>query len=90
MIHPALVLAARAKVREQLRARGHGFGEALRLAGQVDAAALSAAASVAPTAVGAALRALGDGPVLQAIIDFLRSDPGKALIQVLLGLLLAA
>jgi hypothetical protein len=88
--HPALVLAARAKVREQLRARGHSFVEALHLANQVDAGTLAAAASVAPPEVGLKLGTLGDGSILQSILDFLQSDLGRALVQIVLSLLLAA
>lgn len=93
MAHPVLILLARAKAREQLRAQGKGVLESFRLAGQVDEDVVSAAVGLAPPDVSvkaATFGSIGDGSILKAIMDFLNSDLGKALVALIISLITAA
>lgn len=71
-----------------LRQRGFGFVEARRLAATVDADTISLAASMAPEEVQSAVGSLGDGTILQMILEFLQSELGNALIQLIISLLI--
>lgn len=85
-----LVFRARTQiaVAAALRQRGLGFFEARKLASSVDDDTIQLAMSMAPPEVVGAVGALGDGTILQAIIDFFKSPLGQQLIQLILSLLL--
>jgi hypothetical protein len=83
----------RARVREQLRAQGKGFLESFQLASQVDADTVATAAALAPPSVQSkamGFGSVGDGSILNAILDFLNSDLGKALVALIISLITAA
>lgn len=87
MAHPLLTVLARAHVRQGLRAKGYGFAEAFQLAQTVDDELVSVAESQLAAAPAFASEAVG-GPILDAIIAFLKSDAGMALITLIIKLLL--
>lgn len=79
-------MAAAAGLRRQ---HGLGFFEARRLASTVDASTIALATSMLPAeADREVVGAIGDGTILQAIIDFFNSDLGKALVQLIISLLI--
>ena len=85
MSHPLLKL----RVRAGLRAQGKGFAEINHLMDGWDDELPTMAAALLPDAEqAAAVGALGDGTLIQALIDFLKSPAGKALIEMLIKLLL--
>jgi len=91
MAHPFLVHLARARVRQSLRASGHSFVESIQLAASVDADLVDTAFAVAPPEALAAVdsvEALGDGTLLQKFLDFLNSDLGKMIVEIIRKLLL--
>lgn len=72
----------RLRVAAALRRQGHSVLDARELSHSLTAATIEAA--VPPEAVGA----IGDGTILQKLIDFLNSPAGKALIDALIQLLI--
>lgn len=66
-----------------LRQRGYGLLEARRLAQTVDDDLIVAAAMQAAIPMAA----IGDGTILQVILDFLSSPLGQQLIQAIIALL---
>jgi len=60
----------------------------MQLARQIDDEVVSAAIGIAPPSVQLGVGAIGDGTILKAIIDFLKSDLGKALISIILSLIM--
>lgn len=87
LFNTRLRLAARA----ELRSRGYSFGEINDIVWAADDDVIDAAieqAELDAPGVKAALGALGDGTIIQAIIDFLKSPAGQALLQALIALLL--
>lgn len=75
-------------VASALRQRGYGILEARRLAASIDEDTLHLAMSMAPPAVVSAVVPVGDGGIIQAILDFFASPLGQQLIQILISLLL--
>lgn len=69
-----------------LREKGYGLLEARRLSQTVDDDLITAAAMQAGVPTGA----IGDGTILQAIIDFFKSPLGQSLIQAIIALLIGA
>lgn len=85
MAHPLLKL----RVRAGLRAQGKGFSEINSIMDGWDDELPSIAAGMLPEAESAAaVGALGDGTLIQALIDFLKSPAGQALVQLIIKLLL--
>lgn len=87
----ASVIQARIQCRRELRRQGYGFQEINSVIGAVDADEMHAtAASISPECA-ARVGALGDGTIIQAIIDFFKSPQGQellaALVKMLIGLL---
>jgi hypothetical protein len=66
-----------------LREQGYGLLEARQLSKTVDDDLIHHAATVADVSLGA----IGDGTILQAILDFFKSPVGQALIAALIKLL---
>ena len=87
---PGLLFRARTQmaVASALRQKGFGILETRRLAASVDDDTIHLAMSMAPPSVANAVGALGDGSILQAILDFFASPLGQQLIQLLVSLLL--
>lgn len=83
-------LAVRLQARLTLREVGYGFFEINRLMAKCDDAVIADAVAASGAAIPTEMvGALGDGAILKKIIEFLQSDTGKMLIQILLSLLLA-
>jgi multidrug resistance efflux pump len=97
MHHPVLLLLARAKARQELRAKGHGFLESIQLANLIDDNLFDTAVSLAPAEAQVKLaeladttsqvRAIGDGSLIKIFTDFLASDLGKMLMAFIMSLL---
>jgi len=83
-VHPILTRVIRFRVAVELRKQGHTFDEAHELAGQLTDDMIHAGVEQTDGAVGA----IGDGTILQKIIDFLSSPQGQALIALLIKILL--
>lgn len=85
MAHPLLKL----RVRTALRAQGKSWSEVNGIMDGWDDSLPDMAATMLPDdAKDAAVGALGDGTLIQALIDFLKSPAGQALIAMLIKLLL--
>lgn len=85
MRHPVFYSLVQARVRRQLRRQGV-TGDDLDDAMQACRAELiDATVAEQPALVGA----IGDGKILNAILDFLRSEQGQALVSALVKILLA-
>lgn len=85
---PAFYALTRLACRRELRRQGHSFSEITELLDAadddvIDAAAVSATVEIPPTT-----GAIGDGTIIRAIVDFLRSEQGQALIRALIALLM--
>lgn len=90
MAHPMLTMLVRSRVRAALvRDAGKGVFEAIQLASTVDADTINTALAALPDAKTAAdaVGAIGDGSLIQKLIDFLNSDFGRALIALILRLI---
>lgn len=97
--HPLLTLRARDKAAEQIaRDKGIGVLKARRLIRQLDDGEVEMAMMQAteecgylPPGIDTIQFALGDGSIIQAILDWLRSPEGQAfisaLVKILIGLL---
>lgn len=81
MSRPLLHGLVRLRVAAGLRRKGYGILEARHLSESLPGEVIDA--HTTPETVGA----IGDGTILQAIIDFLNSPAGKALIDALIQLL---
>ena len=89
MRHPFFYAMVRLRTRATLRSQGYNPWQVNDLMDAteddlIDVAAVQAQVTVPPT-VGE----LGDGAILKAIIDFLKSEQGQALIKALITLLLS-
>ncbi len=82
--HPLLRLSCRATLRKQ----GRGFGEINSIMDGWDDDLVPMAVEMLPPEHADAVGALGDGTLIQALIDFLKSPAGQALIAMLIKLLL--
>lgn len=71
-----------------LRSRGFGIFEARRLSQTVDNETIQMAVAMAPAGVSAKVGAIGDGTIIQAIIDFFNSPLGKQLIDLIISLIM--
>ena len=83
-------IALRAKIRQELRAKGYGIVESARLANQTTDEVINFVMADAEALSGTKVvgTAIGDGKIFQAIIDFFKSPQGQALLDALLKLLL--
>jgi hypothetical protein len=82
-MRPLFYSLTRLQTRLALRKEGYGFFE---INGILDGAE-DEVIDAALVASGGVPVALGDGSILKAIMDFLKSEQGQALIKILLGLL---
>lgn len=82
---PLSLFAIRAKTRLELRKAGYNFRQINDVIDSVDDIAVQAAAAQANVSLGA----IGDGTLIQAILDFLKSEQGQALIAALVKMLIA-
>ncbi len=89
MSRPLLTFYAKVRARHELRSKGYSFSEINTAMGQIDDHALEAAAIMAGPETEGAVHALGDGKLIDAILAFLKSDAGKALIDALTKMLIA-
>ncbi len=89
MSRPLLTFYAKVRARHELRAKGYSFSEINTAMGQIDDHAIEAAAIMAGPETEGAVHALGDGKILQAILDFLKSPQGQELIKALVSMLIA-
>jgi hypothetical protein len=79
----------RAEARKAYRAQGFSFGESWRKAAELTDDVIAAAVPDAEKVAGVkVVGQLGDGSLLAALIEFLKSPQGQALIQALLKLLM--
>ena len=84
MFDTNLYLGARLALRRELRDQGYGFFQIRHLVAAAEEELINQA--VAQSGV----RPPVGGPVLDAIIEFFKSEDGKAIISVLIKILLAA
>jgi hypothetical protein len=88
----------RIATRLELRGMGKGFWEIQEAMSNFtddlpEVAAREAGVSIPPQLMavpGEGFGAIGDGTILKAIMDFLKSEQGQALIKILVSLLIAA
>lgn len=88
MSHPLLTFYAKVHARRELSNQGYSFRQINEAMSHVDGQAVSAAAFSAGPEVEGAVGKLGDGTIIQAIVDFLKSPQGQALIQALVQMLI--
>ncbi len=88
MAGPLFRVRTQLAVAASLRQRGYGILEARRLSQTVDDDLIGLAAATCPPDVGDGLGAIGDGTIIAAIIAFIQSPAGQALIAMLIKLLL--
>lgn len=94
MMFPKLL---RLQTRLAAREAGYGFFEINQMMGGCDDAKVAEAVdltrgmgyAVPADVVTPVVGAIGDGTILKKIVEFLQSDTGKMLIQILLSLLMA-
>lgn len=82
---PLVTILARAKCRSALREKGYSFRQINDVIHAVDDEAISWACvetSISPSAIG-------DGKIIDAILDFFKSPEGQALLAALIKMLLA-
>ena len=85
--HPLLNLVIKRRVIVELhKTHGYTMAEARELAGDLDDATIHAGMKQVE-GVAEAVGAIGDGTLLQKIIDFIQSPQGQALIALLIKLL---
>lgn len=84
----ATVIRARIACRRELRNQGYGLHEINSVIGAVDGDEINATAAAIGPECAAAVGALGDGTILQAIIDFFKSPQGQALLEALVKMLI--
>jgi hypothetical protein len=84
-----LTFYAKVHARRELSNQGYSFRQINEAMQHVDGQAVSAAAMMAGPEVEGAVGKLGDGTILQAILDFLKSPQGQQLIDALVKMLLA-
>jgi len=89
--HPLLTFYAKVHARRELSKEGYSRRQINDVMGQVDGEAIDAAAALAgpetESEVGK-VSAIGDGTILAAIMAFLQSPQGQALIAALMKMLL--
>lgn len=89
MSHPLLTFYAKVHARRELSKQGYSFRQINDAMSQVDGQAVDAAAFSAGPDAEKAVGALGDGQIIQAILDFLKSPQGQALLDALVKMLIA-
>lgn len=82
---PLVTILARAKCRSALREKGYTFRQINDVIGAVDDDALSWAMQES----GVKASAIGDGKIIDAILDFFKSPEGQALLAALIKMLIA-
>lgn len=88
MAHPFLYPLARAAARRELRRQGKSFSESFRLVDDATDEMVDVAVAYAGVGPVAVMQGLGDGKIIDAILEFLRSEQGQAVIAALVKLLL--
>lgn len=83
---PIFYAMARLACRRELRRQGYSFPQISEMMDAADDDVIDAAEAAAGGSMPVA--AIGDGKVLDAVLDFLRSEQGQALIAALVKLLL--
>ena len=84
----AFYAAVRMQAAKHLRADGHGILESRRLANKLTDEVIDQSIPDAEAVAGAKFGAIGDGTILQKIIDFFNSPTGKGIIDALIQILL--
>lgn len=86
----AFCVAVRTKLRQEYRKQGKGLIESIRLANQATDAVIAGLIDDAEALAGVKIvgTAIGDGKIIDAILDFFKSPQGQALLDALLKLLL--
>jgi hypothetical protein len=85
-MRPVAYPLVRAAVRQKLRKQGYSFLEALRLADDATDDLIEAVAR--ENSPGLVDEMVSAGPVIDRILEFLRSEEGRALIDLLIKILL--
>ena len=86
--HPLLNAVIRRRVIVELhKTHGYSMADARELASELDDETINAGMKQVE-GVAEAVNALGDGHILQMLIDFISSPAGQALIKLLISLLL--
>ncbi len=84
MARPLFHALVRLRVAAGLREHGHSVLDARHLSESLTSEVIDAQTAATPEAVGA----IGDGTIIQAIVDFFKSPAGQQLIQALIQLLI--
>lgn len=85
MHHPAFYAMARVHARRALREQGKSFSEINEAMNLTDNDLIDSVADDVPPMVGS----IGDGKIIQAIIDFFKSPQGQAIIAALVKMILS-
>jgi hypothetical protein len=87
----AFCIAVRMELAKSFRKQGHGFLKARQLANQASDEVIATLIADAETLSGVKVvgTAIGDGKIIDAIIDFFKSPQGQALIEALIKLILS-
>lgn len=90
MAHPILTQLAKVRVRQALRQGGVSFVESVQLAATVDSDLFDMAVSLAPPEARAQLDTVSwdGGGLVQKFLDFLNTDLGKMVVEIIRKLLL--
>lgn len=78
----------RLRCRSELRRQGRNYSEINSIMDGWDDAVVPIAVAMLPPEHADEFGALGDGTIIQAIIEFLKSPAGQMLIQLILSLLM--
>ncbi len=84
-----LTFYAKVHARRKLSSEGYSFRQINDAMSQVDSQAITAAAMMAGPETEGEVGKFGDGTIIQAIMDFLKSPQGQALIDALVKMLIA-
>ena len=87
---PVACAVVRMHLREEYRKKGMGLVERIKKANEASDDVINGLVPDAEKVAGKKFGAIGDGTIIQAIIDFLNSPAGKALIDALIQLLIHA
>lgn len=85
---PVACEAVRVHLRREYRKQGMGLIESVRAANKVSDEVINGLVPNAEKASGQKFGAIGDGKILQAILDFLKSPAGQQLIDALVKMLI--
>lgn len=87
--HPLFYGVVKLRARRELLEQGYGRSEVRALMVLCDDARVDEAVASSGASVPQVASAIGDGSIIKAIMEFLQSEAGQALIKALLALLMS-